>query len=155
MKPRGKYKAGDKPRLSDKDIADDLVRHIRAEFTQWPNCHAIFLALSQSKPSIQKRVFNAFKMSKTRGAPKKLITDFDWLGFVESNKNMLQDQARAAGITRPITDLEAIEYGLSTSDSRYNRAPSVKFKPKLDSGKREIQRIRDAAVRARRTAKSK
>ena len=155
MKPRGKYKVADKPRRSDKDIADDLVRLIGAEFVEWPNFRAIFLALSRSKPSVQKRVFKSFAAPKTRGAPKRPITDIDFLHFVESNKRELQNQTKDAGITRRVTNLEAIEYGLSTSDTRYNRAPGVTFNPKSDSGKREIRRIRDAAVRARRTGKSK
>lgn len=154
VRQRGKYRSR-KSGLSDKEIADNLIVHICNALHQAVDYRACLLAFFEAKPSVQRRVLAHFRPAKARGAPRRAIPDHYWLEFVESWKATLQESATISGRNTRVSDLAAIEYGLTHSNSRLNRKPGQSFLPGTESGRAEIRRIRDATVRARRVTKSK
>ena len=140
--------------LSDKDVADDLVKHIRAELSTSPPWGAAFNVLFESKPGVQQRVLTALRPPKVPGRPHRKLPDDIWLMGIDALKKELQQKADASGTKHRITDRAAITHALELG-SRSGRRAGVPFDKNSDEGRAEINRVRDSVVRARHAAKSK
>jgi hypothetical protein len=135
---------------SDKDRASDIVRDLRKAMPKWVNGPAQLYRLAREKRSVQHRVLDALRGPKKVGAPKNPLTDEEWLTSVEFWRASMETSAPAD--TR-ITDLEVIKDWLMHTPTRRGRSEGSKFLEWSEEGKKEVRRIRDAIVRARRNRK--
>jgi hypothetical protein len=130
--------------VSDKDAAAELAGRIRRILDASMDMQrAPFNELFSSSKGIQRRVLELLKPpTMPRGRPKKLITDEDWLAGVEWYREHHQ-----------VSEREAIRIWLTDTNTRWSREGP--FRPETPEGKKEVRRIQDACIRARRTARSK
>ena len=144
--------------ISDKDAALELAGRIRsilnasmdvhrAPFNEFPP--APFNELFSASKSFQRRVLKLLRPPKlATGRPKKLITDEEWLWGVEWYRDLQR-----------VGEQEAIRLWLTDTATRMSgrngRAPGEKFRPDTPEGKKEVRRIQDACIRARRARRTK
>lgn len=142
-------RSGAKP-ISDKDAAVELAGRIRLILNASMGVHrAPFNELFSASKSFQRRVLKLLRPPKlATGRPKKLITDEEWRSSVEEYRDRCQ-----------VGEREAIRIWLRDTSTRLSgrngRAPGEKFRPDTPEGKKEVRRIQDACIRARRARRTK
>ena len=131
---------------SEKDLADELLQGMQEEMREHSNLGAYLRALARAKRGVQHRVLDAIKGPIVSGRRRKLMTDEGWLEGVDAWRERMKRKGLADA-----TELEVIRDWLRNTSTRYGRDKGVAFKEDSDDGKREVKRIRDACVRARRS----
>ena len=154
-RPKMPYAPRATVQMTDKEIADDLVLHLRSAIKESTNFGAAFGAFIDAKPAIQKRVLTIMRHPTQRGHPRRKWPDDLWLYEVEGMKHELRKKETSRGSARRITDRETIIYALQQGFWRAGRLESVAFELNSDLGEKEIGRIVDAIARARRARKLK
>lgn len=135
-------------RSSDKSTAEKILRRFQEELREHSNLGAIVLWLARTKRSVQKRVLDALRGPRKRGAPRRGFSDEVWLDEFEGWRKHME-QVCGPGHRRP-SDMALIRALLSNTGTRHGREEGHPFRPESKAGKTEVRRIRDAIVRARR-----
>lgn len=141
-------------RQSATDTAKELVCKLLAEMKEHSNLGAIVLWLARSPRTVQHRVLDALRPLRRSGRPKNPINDDDWLVGIESWREWMRERD---GNGRRPSDRTVVADWLLDTNTRYltrHDRPRASFRPNSPAGKKEINRIIDAAMRARRRLKN-
>lgn len=126
-----------------RDEAAQLATEILAELrTSHSNLGALVLYLARQSPAIRRRVLDELKTPQPRSLP-----DHEWLDAVEGHRKvMLRDGLRPKSERDVVRDL-------LKSGTRHG-APGRVFLPHTRAGELEVDRVCEAAQRARRRKKA-
>lgn len=139
-------------RRSERDTAAEILRLFWEQMRTHSNLAAIVLWLAREKRSVQRRVLDALRGPRKRGAPRNAISDEEWLTGVDAWRKEMQQRD---GLNHcPASDLTVIRDWLANTNTRYKRDEGTRFQPDRAAGNAEICRVRDAVVRARRRRKN-